>query len=84
MDEIADRTVVPNLALNVPSDERMCVVTVNEELSGNDSQPGSGQQQRNKSSQIGESDWNFFLLIGVFSVQICLIYAPDFGNNVGE
>ncbi|VDK81127.1 unnamed protein product [Litomosoides sigmodontis] len=47
MDELADRTVM----LSSTDDGRIGSVTVNEELSVNGNQPGSEQQQRNKSSE---------------------------------
>ncbi|CAG9531615.1 unnamed protein product [Cercopithifilaria johnstoni] len=46
MDELADATVMPNLALSIQNDERMCAVTANEEINASDSQPGPSRRQQ--------------------------------------
>lgn len=55
MDELTDETVMPNLALNIEDDKRMCAIIANEDINVNDSQPGpSRRQQTSKLSKIDE------------------------------
>ncbi|EFO20880.2 hypothetical protein LOAG_07607 [Loa loa] len=62
MDEPTDGIVMPNLALSIQDDKRMCAMTANDDINVNGSQPGpSRQQQTDKLSKTVDDDLELVL-----------------------